>query len=127
MLMFRGFKMLESTHGLLWLKMIIVLTGGIIFYRKLFYRLSIKHTHRILGMKEANPCLFSFFNIRSYVMMGLMISMGITLRKTGWVAPGYLSFLYLTMSVPLILSSLRFYYTGFYYKRFVVAVVHDKE
>ena len=126
MLMFRGFKMLGSTHGLLWLKVIIVLTVGIIFYRKLFYRLSIKHTHRILDMKEAKPCLFSFFNIRSYLMMGLMISMGITLRKTGWVAPGYLSFLYLTMSVPLILSSLRFYYAGFYYKRFVVAVVRDK-
>ena len=54
--------------------------------------------------------------------MALMITMGITLRKTGWVAPGYLSFLYLTMSVPLLLSSTRFYYTGFYYTRFIVLI-----
>jgi len=84
----------------------------------MFSKISLKHTHRILNMKEALPCLFSFFNFRSYMMMALMISMGITLRTTGWVAPVYLSLLYLMMSVPLLISSIRFYYTGIYYNNY---------
>ena len=100
-----------------WLKLALSFVGGIIFYLLLFSGLSAKHTLRILEMTEMRPCLFSFFNVRSYLMMVLMISMGITLRKSGVVPPDYLSVLYLTMSVPLLLSSLRFYYTGFFYRK----------
>lgn len=122
MLLFKGYKMLDMTNRLLWLKLILAFTGGIFFYTKLFSKLSLKHTLRILSLKEAYPCIFSFFNFRSYLMMALMISMGITLRTTGWVAPDNLSLLYLTMSVPLLLSSVRFYYIGFYYRRFIVSI-----
>ena len=127
MLLFKGFKMLDTTNRYLWLKLIISLAGGILFYQKLFSKLSLKHTIRILNLKENYPCAFSFFNFRSYLMMALMISMGITLRKTGWVAPGSLSVLYLTMSVPLLLSSIRFYYTGFYYGRFLMISNNKKK
>jgi hypothetical protein len=120
MLMFKGYKMLDATSPLLGLKLLVALTGGILFYLKLFSKLSMKHTLRILKMKEAYPCAFSFFNFRSYLIMAFMISMGITLRTTGWIPLPYLAFLYLMMSVPLLLSSLRFYYTGFYFGRFIV-------
>ena len=120
MLLFRGYKMLDLKSRLLGLKLLFTLAGGIVFYLKMFSKISLKHTHRILNMKEELPCLFSFFNFRSYMMMALMISMGITLRTTGWIPLPYLAFLYLMMSVPLLLSSLRFYYTGLYYGRFIV-------
>lgn len=126
MLLFKGSKMLDTGNHLLWLQLICTLACGIVFYLKLFSKLSLKHTLRILNMKEELPCLFSFFNFRSYLMMALMISMGITLRINGWVAPLYLSFLYLMMSVPLLISSVRFYYTGLYYKRFIVIVKQNK-
>lgn len=118
--MFKGYKMLDATSRLLGLKLLVALAGGILFYLKLFSKLSMKHTLRILKMKETYPCAFSFFNFRSYLVMAFMISMGITLRTTGWIPFPYLAFLYLMMSVPLLLSSLRFYYTGFYYGRFIV-------
>jgi len=126
MLLFKGYKMLDLGSQLLWLQLICALACGIVFYLKLFSKLSLKRTLRILNMKEELPCLFSFFNFRSYLMMALMISMGITLRTTGWVAPVYLSFLYLMMSVPLLISSVRFYYTGLYYRRFIVIVKQNK-
>lgn len=122
MLLFKGYKMINFGSQLLWFQLMCAVACGIVFYLKLFSKLSLKHTLRILNMKEELPCLFSFFNFRSYLMMLLMISMGITLRTTGWVAPIYLSFLYLMMSVPLLISSIRFYYTGLYYRRFVVVV-----
>jgi hypothetical protein len=120
MLMFKGYKMLDTTGRFLWLKLLVVLLGGIAFYLKLFSKLSLKHTLRILGLKVSHPCLFSFFNFKSYLVMIFMISMGITLRTTGWIPFPYLAFLYLMMSVPLLLSSVRFYYTGFYYRRFII-------
>ncbi len=126
MLMFKGYKMLDINSHLLWLKLIVVLAAGIAFYLKVFSKLSMKHTLRILNMKEAYPCMFSFFNFRSYLIMVFMISMGITLRTTGWVPFGTLSFVYLMMSVPLLFSSFRFYYTGIYYKQFIIQTVSDK-
>jgi hypothetical protein len=59
--------------------------------------------------------------------MFFMIAMGITLRKTEWIPLGTLALLYLMMSIPLMLSSVRFYYTGIYYRKFVVAVVVREE
>lgn len=120
MLLFKGFKMMDPDIQLLWVKLLLALVVGLAFYWKVFAGLSLKHTLRILHMKVEKPCLFAFFNGRSYLMMVLMISMGITLRTTGWVSPRYLSFLYLTMSVPLLLSSVRFYYTGIFYHQFRV-------
>ena len=127
MLLFKGFKMVDASSRLLWLQLLLSLAAGILFYLKLFSKISLKHTIRILNLKEANPCLFSFFNFRSYLMMVLMISMGITLRTTGWIAPAYLSLLYLTMAIPLLLSSIRFYYTGIYYRQYIVLNNHGKE
>lgn len=126
MLLVKGFKMGDLGSHFLWLQVICALLCGIVFYLKMFSKLSFKHTLRILNMKAELPCIFSFFNFRSYLMMVLMISMGITLRTTGWVAPVYLSFLYLMMSVPLLISSVRFYYTGVYYRQFIVIVKPNK-
>jgi hypothetical protein len=126
MLLYKGFKMMGATGQALALELILSLIAGIIFYWTMFAKISFKHTHRILNLKEAYPCLFSFFNIRSYFLMALMISMGITLRMTGWVTPAHLSYLYFTMSVPLLLSSIRFYYTGFYYGRIIESVNPDR-
>jgi len=42
-----------------------------------------------------------------------MITLGITLRKIGVVSPEYLSFMYVTMGIPLLMSSFRFYLTFF--------------
>lgn len=127
MLMYRGYKMVDTSGPYVWLILLLSLTGGTIFYLKLFSGISLKHTLRILSLKEAYPCVFSFFNFRSYLMMGLMITMGITLRTTGWIPPVYLSLLYLMMSVPLLISSVRFYYTGFYFRQFIVAVDFSKQ
>lgn len=77
-------------------------------------------------MESDYPCLFSFFNVRSYLVMILMISMGITLRLSGWVPALYLSAVYLTMSVPLLLSSVRFYRTGLFYSRYNGKAIDDQ-
>ncbi|WP_318348641.1 hypothetical protein [Aquipluma nitroreducens] len=64
-------------------------------------------------METERPVVFSFFNLKSYVMMFSMITMGVTLRLTGLVSPANLALVYVTMGIPLLMSSIRFYYTFF--------------
>lgn len=110
MLLFRGILLFLDDEYLLVVRMIFSLTAGILFYRFLFSKISRKHAGRIAAMQMEKPCLFSFFNIRSYILMTLMITMGISLRRSGILPPVYLSVIYVTMGIPLFISSFRFYH-----------------
>jgi hypothetical protein len=110
MLLFRGILLFMDDDSLVWFRLTLSIIAGITFYWLLFSKISRKHTVRIAGMKLEKPCLFSFFNFRSYVLMTLMITAGISLRKSGILTPVYLSVIYVTMGIPLFISSFRFYY-----------------
>lgn len=113
MLLFRGYFFLLESHHLFLLKIVSCISGGIVFYFLLFDRISKKHIVRIKGLPVESPCVFSFFNWRSYLMMAIMITSGIMLRKSGAVSSEYLSLIYITMGIPLLMSSFRFYYSFF--------------
>jgi hypothetical protein len=84
---------------------------GIIFYLVLFTRISKKHITRIKLITIDNPCFFSFFNFRSYLLMAIMISGGITLRLSGLVNPEIIYTFFLCMGIPLLVSAWRFFYS----------------
>ncbi|HZL10194.1 MAG TPA: hypothetical protein VFC65_09365 [Prolixibacteraceae bacterium] len=113
MLLFRGYSFLIVYPHFLAVKMSGCLISGLIFFKLLFVKISGKHVVRIENLPIDHPCLFSFFNLKSYLMMTVMISSGILLRKTGAISPEYLSLVYVTMGIPLLMSSFRFYYTFF--------------
>ena len=117
MLLYKGISLVDSTTTLLGLKIAASMVGGGLFYRLLFSKLSLKHTKRIVELKNDKPCMFSFFNIKSYILMVTMIISGVLLRVFGIIPPHYLMLVYITMGIPLFLSSLRFYYYGIYYKK----------
>ncbi len=110
MLLFRGYAMNNPIPVHWMMRFGSCVVAGLLFYRLLFDRISSKHVLRIRNLAVEQPGVFSFFNGKSYIMMFSMITMGITLRKSGVVAPEYLSLMYITMGVPLLLSSVRFYF-----------------
>jgi hypothetical protein len=83
---------------------------GLIFYVLLFAKISRKHIKRIHGLNIPYPCAFSFFNFRGYLMMALMISGGIMLRKFDVINKEWLYNFYVTMGVPLLISASRFFW-----------------
>jgi len=113
MLEYKGYSFLKLYPQHEIIKITGCLIFGLLFFKFVFAELSKKHVGRISNLAIDHPCLFSFFNLKSYLMMGLMISSGIILRKTGIVSPEYLSLIYMTMGIPLLMSSFRFYYTFF--------------
>ena len=86
------------------------LVFGMIFYVLLFAKISRKHIKRIHGLNIPYPCAFSFFNLRGYLMMAVMITGGIMLRRFDVINKEWLYNFYVTMGVPLLVSASRFFY-----------------
>ena len=109
--MWRGldYEMKHSPH--LWLNILIGIAIGIPFYILLFARIAHKHIKRIKGLSIPYPCAFSFFNIRSSIMMMLRITTGILQRKFDVVNREWLFTFYIGMALPLLISAFRFYFT----------------
>jgi hypothetical protein len=95
------------------LRIVIATLLGFVFYVILFARISGKHIRRIRGLNIPYPCAFSFFNLRSYLMMGIMITGGILLRHFEVIRHDLLYTFYITMGVPLLMSASRFFYFRF--------------
>ena len=117
MLLYKGSVFLKQSGDHLWLKLVISAVAGILFYMGMFSKISLKHARRIINLKSKKPCLFSFFNVKSYILMSVMISLGIFLRTSGMVPVTYLSILYVTMGIPLFSSAFRFYYFAFHFNK----------
>ena len=116
MLLFRGISALIEKTDFPLLRFFVSLAAGVLFYVLVFDKISLKHSRRILLLPEERPCLFAFFNFRSYLIMALMISMGIALRMSNIIPQDYLQLFYITMGTPLLLSAIRFFGYGIRYQ-----------
>jgi len=108
-LLYKGFTLLISFQVFPYIEFILSILLGILFYVLLFSKISLKNTQRIFHLTIDYPCMFSFFNVRSYILMGAMITGGIMLRKSGILPTDILLIIYFMMGIPLFLSSFRFY------------------
>jgi len=117
-LLFKGFIYFRQCKEYIIIKVFISCVVGTLFYLFLFSKISSKHIKRIFQHKSEKPCVFAFFNIKSYILMSVMITGGIMIKKYEVLSPEYLPVLYVSMGIPLFISSLRFYYYGFYYTKF---------
>lgn len=110
-LLTRFFLFTDDTIRYFWFKLSGSIAGGLVFYFILFSGISERHITRILTLENEEPCVFSFFSMKSYFIMALMITSGILLRKSALISPEYLAFFYITMGLPLLFSAVRFYTT----------------
>ena len=106
----RGLSYVLRFSSLPALRIAAGLVFGGIFYVLLFAKISRKHIKRIRGLNIPYPCAFSFFNIRGYLMMAIMISGGIMLRTIDMVNKDWLYNFYIAMGVPLLISASRFFW-----------------
>lgn len=110
-LIYRSLDYLISVNHHLAMEIGTGIVFGILFYLLLFARISKKHITRINLIEIDNPCFFSFFNFRSYLLMAIMISGGITLRLSGLVNLEIIYTFFLCMGIPLLISAWRFFFS----------------
>lgn len=107
-LLYRGIGSLQDVD-FRWWKMLLAVAGGIIFFLFVFVSISSKHITRITALDILKPCVFSFFDLKSYVIMIVMITLGVTVRKLHLVSGEMISYFFITMAIPLLSSSVRFF------------------
>ena len=117
MLFARGIAGLLPFAKNMYFEIPIGLAGGIVFFLLLFSRISKKHIKRITSIEIERPCMFSFFDVRAYILMTIMISAGVSLRVFKLVDPQILYTFYICMGVPLLMSAFRFYYNWYVYHK----------
>ena len=72
-----------------------------------FLKVADKNLGRISHLKD-KPCVFSFMSWKSYLIVMVMVTMGITLRHSS-IPKQYLSVVYIGIGLALILSSIRYF------------------
>ena len=112
-------------EGIQWYWIVLSVLAGLGFFFLLFMRISFRHIHRIRSMDLIRPCIFSFFNFRSYILMCVMILAGILMRKSGIIGKGPLSLLYLAMGIPLLISAARFFLAWRKYPQYFNEGIHS--
>ena len=90
------FKMGEAT--------VVFLLFFILIFRRLYY----KHTERITQKKQEKNCPFSFFDVKSWIVMIFMISLGISIRSLHLLPTSFISVFYTGLSLALIAAGALF-------------------
>lgn len=121
MLGLRGLLWVVSNDSFIPVHVVVAIILGLIFFQLVFAKVSLKHITRIHAMDILKPSLFAFFDAKGYIMMVLMISLGIFLRKTKFVEPEILYNFYVLMGTPLLVSAIRFYFAFWRYPRLLAA------
>ena len=78
-----------------------------IIFGTMFYKMSEKHTKRILAYEEKRP-FWNFFDLKSYLIMAFMMTMGIGLRASGKIPDFFIAFFYTGLGLALSLAGIIF-------------------
>jgi hypothetical protein len=82
-------------------------TAALIIHHYGFLKLADKNLGRISIMKD-KPCVFSFMSWKSYIIVAIMVTLGITLRHSS-IPKQYLSMIYIGIGLALLFSSIRYF------------------
>ena len=87
----------------------LYLLSGLVFllFGSMFFRMSQKHTKRILGYEDYRP-FWHFFNLKAYLIMTCMMSVGIGFRAAGIFPEIFVAFFYSGLGLALASAGVLF-------------------
>lgn len=123
---FRVFTLLNTTTFSL-LDFIISAIVFAAFYFLIFSKMAKKHTKRILNDSREKKCIFGFFDVKSYLIMGFMITIGILARSSGFFNPRYLDDFYKGLGIALFLAGVLFLISFINFKTVKLKYIEKKD
>lgn len=106
-----AYKLVNKKTYLYVLSIVIFLIFG-----RLFYKMTKKHTKRILNYEEYRQ-FWNFFDLKSYIIMFFMMGGGIALREFKLVSNNFIAFFYTGLGIAL----------GFAGTVFIKNYIHQKK
>ncbi len=87
----------------------LYLLSGLVFllFGSMFFRMNQKHTKRILGYEDYRP-FWHFFDLKAYLIMTCMMSVGIGFRAAGIFPEIFVAFFYSGLGLALALAGVVF-------------------
>lgn len=83
----------------------------------MFFKMSMKHSKRIQSYCEEFRPIWHFFDLKSYIIMAVMMSGGIWLRYSGLVPDIFIAVFYTGLGCALALAGVMFYIMFFRFKK----------
>lgn len=99
-----AYEVLGAIHlSYLVLSCVVFLLFGV-----MFYKMSLKHKRRIIGsLKETRP-IWHFFDLKSYLIMAIMMGGGIWLRSSGLAPDLFIAIFYTGLGCALAMAGCLF-------------------
>lgn len=107
-----GISFIEAHALHHWLNYLLGMAGFIPFFLLVFRKVSSKYINRIKHLPQARPCIFAFFNLRGYLIMTGMISMGILFGRWQLIPELYKGTFFISLGLSLLASSLFYVIEG---------------
>ena len=81
---------------------------GLVFWFGTFYKLTKKHTQRITNYEEQHQYFWHFFDLKSFIIMAIMMTGGIALRVSGIAPSVFIAIFYTGLGSALALAGILF-------------------
>ena len=75
-----------------------------LLFGAMFFRMSQKHTKRIMGYEDERQLFLRFFDLKAYIIMAIMMGGGIGLRAAGVFPDQFVAFFYTGLGSALALA-----------------------
>lgn len=92
------------------LNLILSIVTFLVFYLLIFGKMVKKHVTRISSFKEKYHSFIKFFDLKSFLIMAFMITLGVTVRSFNLAPESFIAFFYTGLSTALILAGIMFLY-----------------
>ncbi|MDF2567177.1 MAG: hypothetical protein K0R90_633 [Oscillospiraceae bacterium] len=79
-----------------------------LFFKFVFFKMFKKHKNRIMRYQQDRVQMFAFFDLRGYIIMAFMITLGITIRNLNFINPLYLGTFYCGLGSALLGAGICF-------------------
>ncbi|MFZ4548773.1 MAG: hypothetical protein ACOYN4_15100 [Bacteroidales bacterium] len=96
---------------------LIGFAGFVPFFLLVFRKVSLKYITRIKNLPQKRPCMFAFFDVRGYVMMSFMITMGIAFSHWEVIPELYKGTFFISLGLSLLASSVFYIVEGVQFVR----------
>ena len=90
------------------LNILITFIVFVIFHVLIFSKMAKKHTRRILAYKDEKQSIFNFFDAKSYLIMGFMMTLGISVRAFNLLPDMYIGIFYSGLGLSLTIAGFGF-------------------
>jgi hypothetical protein len=91
---------------------LIGIAGFIPFFLGVFRKVSLRYITRIKNLPQRRPCMFAFFDLRGYILMTFMITMGIMISHWKIIPELYKGTFFISLGLSLLASSIFYIVEG---------------